>query len=333
MIDPILEGLHRMGLVSGDARPKLTPLTGGVSAQIMRVEIGSEVFCVKRALPTLKVAADWTAPIARNAAEASWLKLVERIAPGVAPRVIAQDPDRHIFAMEYFQPSIFRVWKASLLEGVAVTAVAVAVAEALVTIHRATAHDSQVAEAFSNASSFDALRLDPYLGEAARVNVNLASVLDGLVKRTRATRVALVHGDVSPKNVLVSDDRIVLLDAECATFGDPAFDPAFCLSHLLLKSAYLPAFADGYIRCFRALAETYLRGVTWESEEDLEHRTATLLPALLLARIDGKSPVEYLNDDMIRSRVRHFASGHLLNPPQRLSPLLESWNREMILCR
>jgi 5-methylthioribose kinase len=333
VIDEFMEGLCHMRLISHDARPKITPLTGGVSAQIVRVETESEVVCVKRALPKLKVAADWIAPLERNTAEARWLKLVERLAPGIAPRVIAEDSDRHMFAMEYFQPSLFRVWKVLLLEGVALPSIAVAVGNALVKIHQATAHDPRVAEEFSNASSFDALRLNPYLGEAARVNVDISPVLYELIERTRATRVALVHGDVSPKNVLVSENRIVLLDAECATFGDPAFDLAFCLNHLLLKAAYLPGFTDAYFRCFRKLTSAYLDGVTWESKDALEYRTATLLPALLLARVDGKSPVEYLKDDDSRGRVRAFARRRLRNPRHRLSDLLELWSREGGLCR
>ena len=114
---------------------------------------------------------------------------------------------------------------------------------------------------------------------------------------------ALVHGDVSPKNILVRDAGPVFLDAECAWWGDPAFDLAFCLNHMFLKSVWVPHAREGFLRCYDALSSAYLAGVAWEARAELEERAATLLPGLLLGRVDGKSPVEYL-DEAGRSLVR-----------------------------
>ena len=112
-----------------------------------------------------------------------------------------------------------------------------------------------------------------------------------------------MHGDVSPKNILVGPEGPVFLDAECAWYGDPAFDLAFCLNHLLLKCVWVPAAKEKLLQCFSALSSSYLQRF---SPENLEKRTASLLPALLLARVDGKSPVEYL-DEAQRSFVRERA--------------------------
>ena len=112
---------------------------------------------------------------------------------------------------------------------------------------------------------------------------------------------------MSPKNILAGPDGPVFLDAECAWFGDPAFDLAFCLNHLLLKCLWTPSASAGYLDCFDALKDAYFRGVAWEPPKELEARTAALLPALLLARIDGKSPVEYIDDEAIKSGVRAFS--------------------------
>jgi aminoglycoside phosphotransferase (APT) family kinase protein len=148
-----------------------------------------------------------------------------------------------------------------------------------------------------------------------------------LSQRTAATRAALVHGDVSPKNILLGPRGPVLLDAECAWYGDPAFDAAFCLNHFLLKCVARPSQTNGYLACYRAFADAYLDGVTWEPRRTIEARTASLLPALTLARIDGKSPVEYVTDDAVRQRVREAARLLVAAAPRRLDVVSADWRR------
>ena len=131
---------------------------------------------------------------------------------------------------------------------------------------------------------------------------------------TAAAKVALVHGDVSPKNILVGPEGPMFLDAECAWYGDPAFDLAFCLNHLLLKCLAVPAATDGFLGSFDALAESYLGGIAWESPAALEARAAHLLPGLLLGRVDGKSPVEYLTAEDDKECVRQVARRLLTLP-------------------
>jgi Ser/Thr protein kinase RdoA (MazF antagonist) len=135
-----------------------------------------------------------------------------------------------------------------------------------------------------------------------------------------------VHGDVSPKNILVRDSGPVFLDAECAWYGDPAFDLAFCLNHLFLKCVWVPAARSGFLRCYDALAAAYLAEVSWEAPAELEARAATLLPGLLLGRVDGKSPVEYL-DEAGRARVRRAARALLHEPVSSLAALKAAWQK------
>ena len=148
------------------------------------------------------------------------------------------------------------------------------------------------------------------------------------MERTRETRYVLVHGDVSPKNILVGRSGPVFIDAECASFGDPAFDLAFCLNHFLLKAAYLDAGADAFLASFLALGDAYLGQVDWEPREAVEMRTATLLPCLTLARVDGKSPVEYL-DEGRRATVRSAAIAMIETRAPRLAVLAKFWNEAM----
>ena len=134
-----------------------------------------------------------------------------------------------------------------------------------------------------------------------------------------------MHGDVSPKNILVGPDGPIFLDAECAWYGDPAFDLAFCLNHLLLKCLWTPPATAGFLRAFDALAETYLAGVRWEPRAGIDERAAHLLPGLFLARVDGKSPVEYVTAEVDRERVRRTARPLILEPPPTLGAVRTAW--------
>ena len=155
----------------------------------------------------------------------------------------------------------------------------------------------------------------------------MAGVLHALVKTTANTHEALVHGDVSPKNILIGPHGPVFLDAECAWYGDPAFDLAFCLNHLLLKGLWVPVRRKAFLQCYDVLAEAYLAGVDWEPRAGIEMRAATLLPGLLLARVDGKSPVEYLTADSDKDFVREIAGRFLRSPPDTLAAIRNAWQR------
>jgi aminoglycoside phosphotransferase (APT) family kinase protein len=149
--------------------------------------------------------------------------------------------------------------------------------------------------------------------------------LERLAERTLHTKRTVVHGDVSPKNILVGPGGPVFLDAECAWWGDPAFDLAFCLNHLLLKCVAAPQASADLLACSYALAEAYLARVDWEAAEAVESRAASLLPGLFLARIDGKSPVEYIFDDDLKDKVRRAARTLLRSNPTRLEEIRAEW--------
>jgi aminoglycoside phosphotransferase (APT) family kinase protein len=318
-----------MGLAAADETPRLTPLSGGVSSEIWRVDLRSGPICVKRALPKLRVAQDWFAPVERWQYECAWFRIAGSIVPDVVPGVLGHDPARRLFAMEYLDPAAFRLWKAALRSGSADPEFAALVGRNLAAIHAGTADRRDIADQFPTDAIFFAIRLDPYLGEAARRHPDLAPPLQALIDRTASTKRALVHGDVSPKNILIGPRGPILLDAECAWYGDPAFDLAFCLNHLLLKCLWTPSAASAFLRCFGALRDAYLDGVTWEAREDVERRAAHLLPALLLARVDGKSPVEYVTVEADRNRVRRVARGLIAAPRPRLFEIRDGWAEEL----
>lgn len=317
--DAELEAFAReSGLIRPEDTPRWTPLTGGVSSDIWLLDVDGRSVCVKRALPKLRVAADWTVPTERNLYEWRWIETVSGIDPHLTPRPLATDEARGAFAMEYLLAESNPLWKRQLLDGEVRVGFAGAVGVALVRIHAATASSDDMAVRFPTDDLFFALRLEPYLLATAEARTEVGAELRALVERTATTHLALVHGDVSPKNILVGPNGPVFLDAECAWYGDPAFDVAFCLNHLLLKMLPRPADTDALAASFDALASNYLADVTWEARAEIEARTATLLPGLLLARIDGKSPVEYITDAADKERVRRIAIALLKSPPRDL---------------
>lgn len=318
--------LRRQGL-AGDGEPmRCTPLAGGVSSDIWRIDLPGRSICVKRALPKLRVGAEWFAPVSRNRYEWEWLQLTAAIAPTAVPRPLAHDEELGLFAMEFLPPERYPLWKRQLLDGHVDAATAAQVGRLLAAIHNATADRPAVASTFDCESNFQALRLEPYLLATAARYPDLAPVLQGLVQRTGAARIALVHGDVSPKNILVGPHGPVLLDAECAWYGDPAFDIAFCLNHLLLKAVLLPRQAPLLMDAFDALAASYFETANFEPRAGLERRAAALLPGLALARIDGKSPVEYLVDRPLQQAlVRRETRALLLQPPASTTAISARW--------
>jgi fructosamine-3-kinase len=317
--------LERAGLVDPGDVARFEPLAGGVSSDIWLVRAGSAEFCVKRALDRLRVAADWRADTSRNANEVRWLTEVAVLDSDLVPAVLASDSAVAAFAMEYLPPDRYEPWKAQLARGCVIPETAATVGRQLASIHAAFARSRTAAVDFATDTSFHDLRIEPYLLATARAHPDLASVLEALAERTAQTKLTVVHGDVSPKNILLGARGPVFLDAECAWFGDPAFDLAFCLNHLLLKTLWVPSVAHELLTSFDAMADAYLAGVDWEPAAALEQRTAHLLPALCLARVDGKSPVEYLTSDDSKNIVRRLARPMLTHPQDRLESVRRAW--------
>jgi len=327
--EAIAAALTRMGQLKAGERPRFQPLSGGVSSDIWLVDVRGRRLCLKRALPRLKVAQVWEAPVRRNFYEWNWFRLAGRICPDAVPPMVGQDAVGGLFAMEYLDPALFPVWKDQLRDGNADLATAEAVATRLVQIHNATAGDNQIARLFSSDEDFTAIRLEPYLLATAQAHPDLAAPLKWLAQETLGMKLALVHGDVSPKNILVGRRGPVFLDAECAWYGDPAFDLAFCLNHLLLKCMLNRRAITRFLACYDRFAETYLRGVNWELRDELEPRAAQLLPALMLGRVDGKSPVEYITEEADKERVRKVARFLLTERAERLETVRDAWAAEL----
>jgi aminoglycoside phosphotransferase (APT) family kinase protein len=323
--EDLAAALTRMGLLLAGGAFTATSLTGGVSCDVWLVERPClPRLVVKRALAKLRVAADWRAPPERWATEVAWLKLASSIDPSTAPQILGEDPKAGMFAMAFLEG--LPLWKAELAAGRVDTGFAAVTGHKLATIHALTAHRDDIAGQFAHDDQFFALRLEPYLLFTATRNPDVANTIKEIVQGIAAARIALMQGDISPKNILMGEQGPVFLDAETACYGDPAFDLAFCLNHLLLKCVWHPEYADAYLASFTALADAYLARTDWEDKTRLEARTAKLLAALLLARVDGKSPVEYLTSDSDKAFVRENAKSFLKSGETSLAAIADAWD-------
>jgi aminoglycoside phosphotransferase (APT) family kinase protein len=267
--------------------------------------------------------------VERSQYEMAWFRVVAEIVPQAVPRLLGCDPAHGLFALEYLAPESYRLWREELRAGRADTSTAAEVGRRLALIHTATAGRGDIARAFPTDHIFHAIRLEPYLEATARRHPDLSALLLQLSHTTAGAKHALVHGDVSPKNILIGPAGPVFLDAECAWYGDPAFDLAFCLNHLLLKCIWTRESARDFLDCFDSLSSAYRAGVTWEAVENLEARAAALLPALFLARVDGKSPVDYIDDETDKERVRRVGRALIRNAPARLDVVRRAWSEEL----
>lgn len=323
--------LKSIGLLREGDDVEVWPLTGGVSSDIHAVATSSGLVCVKRALPKLKVRADWRAPVIRSTYEARWLDVVAGLVPGAAPRVLGHDSESGYLAMEYLDPADHEVWKSQLLAGTTSATVGSRVGRLVGSIHAAAhAKSADLASQFDTTDLFMTLRIEPYLLAVAKRHSDLSGYITTVIEGMLQHRITLVHGDVSPKNILVDqDEQPLLLDAECAWWGDPAFDLAFCCNHLLLKQLAVPSNRDGLRHLLRRLVDAYVNQVDWEPVDALLSRTATLVPLLTLARIDGKSPVEYLTVPD-QNRCRRIAHGLATAiPVPSLDEVFTAWEEQL----
>ncbi|MBC7927077.1 MAG: phosphotransferase [Bryobacteraceae bacterium] len=292
------------GLIADPAAVSIQPLTGGVSSEIALIrEPGRRSFVAKRALSQLRVSEEWYVDLSRNGFECDYLEYVGHVLPHSVPAVLARGDGW--FAMEYLDTQEHANWKSLLLSGDVQAIHSARAGETLARIHQFSYHSSEARKTFHSFDNFHQLRIDPYFVTTARRHPNLAAAFQEASDQLTQTSECLVHGDFSPKNILVSASRLIVLDCEVAWFGDPSFDVAFLLNHLLLKSLYHAPANRGLADSIEAFLTSYF--TQWPAQRDsLEQRTARLLPLLLLARVDGKSPAEYLTNDN-RNHIRKVA--------------------------
>ncbi len=309
--EEIARHLRRRGLLAAQAPVQVEPLAGGVSGDVCAVTAPGLDAVVKRAHGRLRVEREWLADEERLVTEGWALRLAGDLAPGTVPKVLDLDPSTRTLVIER-APRAWREWRDELLAGRVDPAVGERLGRELAAWHRATAGRPRLLAAFADQTVFVQLRIDPFHRAVAARHPDLAPAIEAVAQRLLTDRRCLVHGDFSPKNVLVGAGGPWVLDWEVAHVGDPVFDLAYLLCHLVLKAVHRPAHAAAY----RATARRFLAAYGARPDGELAANVA----CLLLARVDGTSPATYLAADE-QEGVRRLGRA-MLGSPAELDPFV-----------
>jgi 5-methylthioribose kinase len=318
--------LRERGWIAGPAR--VEALSGGVSNIVLRVEEAGRLFVVKQSRPQLRTRDAWFSDIERVYREQEVMEALYPLLPPLAvPKVLHIDRPRYVFAMEH-APAGAPVWKEQLLAGKIDPQVAEQAGRILGRIHQATAADLSTVARFTDRTVFVQLRVDPFYRRVQERRPEVAAALAPLIAELHERAEALCHGDFSPKNLLVHQRGLTLVDYETAHLGDPTMDLGFFFSHLLLKAIRRPALLGAYKDLTRAAWRGYAAEATFRPLEELMRRGTGHLAVCLLARIDGTSPVDYLPEEPKREAVRRLARSLLWEPPASWNEVLGRVKRE-----
>jgi 5-methylthioribose kinase len=326
----LTEALQRMQLLArGDpARASLVlPATAASGAQIYKVELGWGTLCLKHSMPKVH-RHGIQAPEERSRFAAQWLRFARDVVGEAVPELLGEEPA--MLAMEYLDPKRHSSWMELLRDGDVSPSTAAEAGRLIGRIHAASANNLAIAQRFQSDHVFHELRIAPMFLAAARAQPSLAERLEHFAATTARAKIALLHGDLIPENILVGPRGPVLVDADGACYGDPAFDAACCLSHLVLMGIWRPQLREQYLTCYDAFRAAYLQRVTWEMPEQVDERAALLLPAIMMAAVHGDDPVGFLYGARERDVVTGFARRLLVEPVLRLSAVRESWRRSFL---
>lgn len=302
---------------------RVVALGGGVSNTVLLVESENCRFVLKQALGKLRVEQDWFSDRRRALRESGAIRALKpHLPPGAVPEILFEDRANLIFAMSA-APGGAKTWKELLLAGEVDFDIAAKIGRMLASIVRISWKEPEWHAAYGDQTVFKQLRIDPYYRSTATRHPDLGAHFLRLIEESGTRRASLVHGDWSPKNFLVAQGTVMAIDFEVIHYGDPAFDSAFLLNHLLLKSFHRPELrgqlAEAAGRFWNTYAAGLPAGADWIESATLQH-----LGCLLLARIDGKSPAEYLREPAVRERVRQFARNLILRPSRTVKQIFES---------
>lgn len=294
-VDTVVPYLVSRGVLTPHEQAQVRVLEGGVSCTVLAVDTPRRRVVVKQPLAQLRVARTWLADPSRAGVEAAALEVLHRLTPDAVPGLLDADPELDVLVLEA-APASWTTWKSELLDGRVAPAVAARLAVVLARWHTGTTVVSALDPRFLDTTGFDELRITPFHRAVQQQHPGVADIVQDLIGAMLTRRLCLVHGDFSPKNVLVGDGQVWVLDLEVAHVGDPTFDLAFLITHLLLKAVHLPACGHALQECAQAFLATYAQEVVPPLLGSSDH-LLTHVGCLLLARVDGTSPAGYLTPD------------------------------------
>ncbi len=320
------QALEASGLIDPERDLSTTALQGGVSSEVVLIEAPATGarFVLKRPFERFRVGDPWSVPKRRAALEAQAARLFQaHLAGQVAPLLhFVDDPEAPVLVFQAAEPD-WSPWKKELLAGRIRVTLARQAGTLLARLHALSG--TLANDTLRDDALFRSQRIGPYLDMAAHRIPKAAPVLDSLAEQF-FERDDLVHGDFNPKNLLAGPgDGLWLIDHEVVTRGDAAFDLATLWNHLAVKSLHRPSDAAEYLSCAQAATQAYLESDVGPRPDPvaLSRRGLHWLPALLLARMIGKSPAEYLTP-VARANGARFAVDRLEDPPHELDAFWRS---------
>ena len=322
--------LHQRGLIYPDDMLTIQVLHGGVSNRTVSVQVaGGDHWVLKQALQKLRVKVDWYSDPTRIHNEAKGMRwLAELTPPGTIPAMIFVDQHYHVLCMKAV-PDGHRNWKDMLLAGQVQQDHVRQFAAVLAQIHRESYRQQQALKPlFGDRRFFENLRLEPYYSYTSEQHTSTREFFESLMNETRQQSLALVHGDYSPKNILIHENKLILLDHEVIHFGDPAFDVGFSMTHLLSKAHHVAAARPAFLSAAQFYWQHYQHHVgPLAGDIALEERAIRHTLACMLARVDGRSPMPYLTAS--ERSVQRTATLHLITqPPTSMTDLIAAFGEE-----
>lgn len=325
----VLEGyLLKRGLIDPSVGYDITYCGGGVSGTVAFVQAGDKPIIVKQALAQLKTKETWLCDPNRMNIEAMSNDIYHRLVPDNAPEVYFYDDENFIFGREA-APEHCAMWKSDLLTGLLDFVVGEKVIHSLAVVHNFCARDEQAAAAFADKAIFHDLRISPYIKFTVGKYPQLAAAAEPVVDFLMNSAITLVHGDFSPKNIMVDGRKIYILDFEVAHYGHPSFDLAFFSNHFLLKAVKNKQWAPSYLNMLSCMMGTYFREMDYMDKAELESAYVRLLALLFLARVDGKSPAEYITLDSDKDIIRRIALAMVEKKMDRYADVIDFVHREL----
>ena len=289
--DSVLSYLVEKGIISANDQAEVEVLTGGVSNVVLAITTPSKKLVLKQALAELKVAEKWEADQRRAIVEANAIALFHKLSPDQVPNLVFLDPERFVLILDRV-PVGSTVWKSDLLDGVINPDVAEVLGKTLAQWHNFGETNKEARLQFMEDSLFEQLRVDPFYRFVAAKNENLGAVISKLIAELEGDKTTIVHGDFSPKNIMVGmDDQVYILDFEVTHVGNPVFDLAFLLAHLLCKLFRTNEPLEE--KLLIASAERFVS--SYEKIRPISKSLSLHTALIALARVEGKSPVNYLD--------------------------------------
>lgn len=321
----------------GPEPAQVEPLGWGVSNLVLRIRTLGRVFVLKQSRPQLRTRDPWFSDLERVYREQEVMQVLRPLLPaGVVPEVLFVDRPNYVFAMSH-APEDAVVWKETLLLGNVHLGLGEWTGRVLGMMHETTAYNPLLIEPFRDHTVFVQLRVEPFYQRILERRPEVAKPVRAIIDRMLSLKLALCHGDYSPKNILVHQflgtsngkegegNGFTLVDYETAHFGDPTMDLGFFLSHLILKGVKRHSERDRYFDLTRAFWRGYAREVRFQSMAELQPHGIAHFAICALARIDGTSPVDYLPEEPKRETVRAFTR-------QILHDRLETWEEVLNIC-